>query len=88
MITSPALRPPVTRLRYSLQRVPDSDRWLLLGFQGSLSWYVSHVTAASNWEAELIANDITGEDLTWTRPASSRYSSQRSNSNEITEGGE
>ena len=61
MITSPALRPPVTRLRYSLQRVPDSDRWLLIGIQGALTWYVSTVTAATNWEAELIANDITGE---------------------------
>lgn len=89
MITSPALRPPVTRLRYSLRRVPDSDRWLLIGIQGALTWYVSHVDATSNWEAEMLANDITGEELTWTRPKTSRYglSRQRSDSNEITEGG-
>ena len=83
MLTSPALRPPVTRLRYSLQRVPNSDRWLLIGIQGALTWYVSTVTATTNWEAEMLANDITGEDLTWSRPMPSRVS----NSNEITEGG-
>ena len=83
MITSPALRPPVAHLRYSLQRVPSSDRWLLIGIQGALTWYVSTVTATTNWEAEMLANDITGEDLTWSRPMPSRVS----NSNEITEGG-
>jgi len=89
MITSPSLRPPVTRLRYSLRRVPDSDRWLLIGIQGALTWFVASVNASGTWEAELIANDITGEHLTWTRPKTSRYglSRQRSDSNEITKGG-
>tara|TARA_R110000772_G_scaffold28081_2_gene71044 strand:- start:715 stop:927 length:213 start_codon:yes stop_codon:yes gene_type:complete len=68
--------------------VPASDRWLLIGIQGALTWYVSTVNCLSIWEAEILANDITGEDLIWSRSASDAFhGSDRSQSSEITEGG-
>lgn len=91
MITSPALRPasprlrrPVSRIRYEIQRSHlIDDQWNLYGVaSGGCSWYVCGIDALNIWEAELIAGDIVGEPLTWTREEG-----DRTTSNEITEGG-
>ena len=88
MIATTAPRPPVTRVRYVLERSSFVDGvWMLIGVQGAISWFVGNVRCLSVWEAELMANDITGEDLTWSRSASDGHRTDRSQSSEITEGG-